>query len=148
MNLIRRGKLTWSGEGVVKAHEEKDGKTYAVVEFTALAKGEGTIEELGLNTGRMGRMGRGGRGGRGGMGGDVETEAVADMQMTGTMLVDVQTRRPHSFKLEGKNKQITDMFMVRRESEFEIHSETRGKFSIEVACEECAEEEAATDDKK
>ncbi|MCA8943110.1 MAG: hypothetical protein KDB80_11160 [Planctomycetes bacterium] len=131
LDLIASGKLDWKGTGIVKAHEEHDGKQFAVVELTATGKGEGTAEDLGLGFARFGR--------RGGMGGDVESEAKASIALQGRMLVELQSRAPHSLSLTGNVESVSDSFMTRRDTEIEIHAETRGPFKMDVTCEACTD---------
>ncbi len=136
INLLANKKLAWEGKGRVASIEEKDGKTFATIEFTASAAGEGTIQEFGGGFG--GRFG--GRRGGGGGGNAPEGEASAKLRdLKGSMVVDVATRQMQKLELNGKMTSESETAMMRnmrgQEAELEIIQERSGSFSIEVTCE-------------
>ncbi len=129
-----RGKLVAVENGIAK------------IEITAERSGEGSAEELGLQT--MGGMfgGRGGRGGRGGQGAggqggggfggaEVESNAEVSVKLTGELWVDTKSHTVTRLALQGSTSSSIYTSMEMRESVIESDqaSESEFAFTVEVA---------------
>jgi len=149
LEAIANDKLTCKGAGKLVSVEEKDGAQLATVSFNATLSGKGTPTALGLNAlgGGRGGFGRGGgRGGRGGRGGGGATDqedtgkAEAQVDVKGTMVIDVATHTLRELKLEGKMKtnSHTERTFERGGEEMDIESTAtaEGTFEVTVTCEQ------------
>jgi hypothetical protein len=138
-------KLTCKASGKLVSVEERDGMKLATVSFNATMSGKGTPTQLGIGAFGGGRFGGGGRGfgggGRGGQGGEPQEDtgkAEANVTLTGSMVIDVNSHTLRELTIDGKLKttsQTKHSFErpdTGEEMDIEVNADADGTFKVKV----------------
>jgi hypothetical protein len=125
--------VKYTATGKLVGIETIDGAQVARIAIEATIKGEGDPRQLGLGMGMGGRFGGGGGGGGGGAA-DMEASGAVNMDLKGTLLVDVARKQPLSLELKGDMQSKSQMSGTFREQEMESTTESKGTVGVKVVC--------------